>query len=102
MSRSRPQFPRSTHGTPGTMTSLMETKSGLHFLTRAFLRKPGQDADADCLMHVLREIRIDKMFTVVQFQRACLFHCNSHLHPRFRLWDVSNIVVAFQHSTKQT
>ena len=27
MSRSRPQFPRSTHGTPGTMTPVLETKT---------------------------------------------------------------------------
>ena len=28
------------HGTPGTMTPLLATKNGLHFLIWAFLRKP--------------------------------------------------------------
>ena len=33
MSRSRSQFPRSARGTPGTMTSLLATKNGLHFVS---------------------------------------------------------------------
>ena len=39
---SRPQFPRSTHRTPRTMTPLLATKSGFHFLTSAPLRSPSK------------------------------------------------------------
>ena len=36
MSRSRPQLPRSTHGTPWTMNPLLASNYGLHFRNWAF------------------------------------------------------------------
>ena len=38
MSRSRSQFPRSARGTPRTMTSLLATKNGLHFVSGFLLQ----------------------------------------------------------------
>ena len=40
LSHSHPQFRRFTQGTPGTMTPPFSDQNGLHFQTRAFLRKP--------------------------------------------------------------
>ena len=46
---SRFQLPRSMHGMPGTMTPVLATKSGLHFLTRALPRSPSiKDEGAPC------------------------------------------------------
>ena len=51
---SHPQLPRFTQGMPGTMTPLLAPKKGLHFKTRAFLRKPEKASPEMSIRMVLK------------------------------------------------